>query len=104
MLESVDFPAPFSPSSACTSPWDASKSTSSFATTPGNRFVIPRSVTADGMVDAGRGTGPARQVEPLALRASDDALHEPVNRIELFDGHRLTRGHKKLAVLVVDRA
>src|SRR6266571_2233872 len=38
---SVDFPAPFSPSSACTSPRRRSKSTSSLATTPGNRFVIP---------------------------------------------------------------
>ena len=35
MFESVDLPAPFSPSSACTSPSAASKSTPSFATTPG---------------------------------------------------------------------
>ena len=46
MFESVLFPAPFSPSSACTSPTAASKSTASFATTPGNRFVIPRIATA----------------------------------------------------------
>src|SRR5688572_4939302 len=38
MFESVLFPAPFSPSSACTSPTAASKSTPSLATTPGNRF------------------------------------------------------------------
>ena len=41
MFESVLLPAPFSPSSACTSPRAASKSTCSFATTPGKRFVIP---------------------------------------------------------------
>ena len=35
MFESVDLPAPFSPSSACTSPSAASKWTPSFATTPG---------------------------------------------------------------------
>src|SRR6478735_3016999 len=48
MLDSVVLPAPFSPSSACTSPAAASKSTSSLATTAGNRFVIPRSATAGG--------------------------------------------------------
>src|SRR5215210_1900832 len=42
MFISVDLPAPFSPRSACTSPWRRSKSTSSLATTPGNRFVTPR--------------------------------------------------------------
>ena len=46
MFESVLLPAPFSPSSACTSPSAASKSTPSFATTAGNRFVIPRRRTA----------------------------------------------------------
>src|SRR6266498_1865320 len=43
MFISVDLPAPFSPSNACTSPLRRSKSTWSFASTPGNRFVIPRS-------------------------------------------------------------
>src|SRR5438067_1805072 len=42
MFISVDLPAPFSPSSACTSPGRSSKSTRSSATTPGNRFVMPR--------------------------------------------------------------
>ena len=48
MFDSVLLPAPFSPSSACTSPARASKSTPSFATTPGKRFVIPRIATAGG--------------------------------------------------------
>src|SRR5258708_39633281 len=43
MFSSVDLPAPFSPSSACTSPRRRSKSTWSFASTPGKRFVRPRS-------------------------------------------------------------
>src|SRR5262245_30528716 len=43
MFISVDLPAPFSPSSASTSPRWRSRSTWSFARTPGNRFVIPRS-------------------------------------------------------------
>ena len=46
MFESVLLPAPFSPSSACTSPAAATKSTASFASTPGKRFVIPRISTA----------------------------------------------------------
>src|SRR5580765_2361907 len=54
MFISVDFPAPFSPSSACTSPLRRSKSTWSFATTPGNRFVMPRiSRTVEASTDAG---------------------------------------------------
>src|SRR5262249_56102786 len=48
MFESVVFPAPFSPSSACTSPTPASNVTPSFATTPGKRFVIPFIRTAGG--------------------------------------------------------
>src|SRR5205823_5647909 len=43
MFISVDFPAPFSPSRACTSPSLRPKSTWPFASTPGNRFVMPRS-------------------------------------------------------------
>src|SRR5689334_7263814 len=42
----VDLPAPFSPTIACTSPEATSTFTSSLASTPGNRFVIPRSSTA----------------------------------------------------------
>src|SRR6266567_2614736 len=42
MFMSVDFPAPFSPSSACTSPRRTSNETSSFATTPGNSLRMPR--------------------------------------------------------------
>src|SRR5688572_5744294 len=38
----VDFPAPFSPTRACTSPGRSSKETSSRASTPGNRFVTRR--------------------------------------------------------------
>jgi hypothetical protein len=46
MFESVLLPAPFSPRRACTSPAAASKSTASFASTPGKRFVIPCIETA----------------------------------------------------------
>ena len=41
MLMRVDLPAPFSPNSTWTSPRRTSKSTSSRATTPGNRLVMP---------------------------------------------------------------
>src|SRR6266702_330615 len=57
---SVDLPAPFSPSSACTSPRRRSKSTPSFATTAPNLFVMPRSSSAScssgcvGVTSAGR--------------------------------------------------
>src|SRR6185437_12676798 len=42
MFISVDLPAPFSPSSACTSPRRTSNETSSLATTPGNSLRMPR--------------------------------------------------------------
>ena len=42
---SVDFPAPFSPSRQCTSPRRSVRSIRSFASTPGNPFVIPASST-----------------------------------------------------------
>src|ERR671936_318405 len=42
MFMRVVLPAPFSPRGACTSPRRTSKSTWSFARTPGNCFVIPR--------------------------------------------------------------
>src|SRR5215472_4462658 len=42
MFISVDLPAPFSPSSACTSPRRTSSDTSSLATTPGNSLRMPR--------------------------------------------------------------
>src|SRR5215216_4267937 len=41
-LIKVDFPAPFSPTRACTSPGCSSRETSSRASTPGNRFVTRR--------------------------------------------------------------
>src|SRR5207249_3382060 len=98
MFESVLLPAPFSPSNACTSPAAASKSTPSFATTPGKRFVIPRITTADAggappaplrsrTVRSGVGS-PTR----LALRAADHALHEPVHRVQVVDRELLPRG------------
>src|SRR6201996_7153173 len=46
---SVDLPAPFSPSSAWTSPGITSKSTRSLATTEPNFFVIPLSSSAGGV-------------------------------------------------------
>src|SRR6185312_15338917 len=102
MFESVDLPAPFSPSRACTSPSAASKSTPSFATTPGNRFVMFRSSTAGAMGIRGRGRSPAR-MSHLALRASDDALDEPVHGVEVLDGQPLALLHPQLAALVVER-
>src|SRR4051794_14272107 len=48
MFISVDFPAPFSPRSALTSPPRRSKSTLSFARTPGNCFVMCRSSRTGG--------------------------------------------------------
>src|SRR4029079_8546079 len=107
MFESVLFPAPFSPSSACTSPAAASKSTPSFASTPGNRFVTPCMTTA-GPFGAAVGVA-ASFTALLARRAADHALHEPVHSVEavgsaLEDLPRLALRNAQLPALVVERA
>src|SRR5438093_10909603 len=107
MFESVLLPAPFSPSSACTSPTAASKSTPSFASTPGNRFVIPRMTTAAPFGAAVRVA--ASFTALLARRATDHALHEPVHSVEAVrsareDLHRLALRNTQLPTLIVERA
>src|SRR5919201_4320273 len=109
MFESVLFPAPFSPSSACTSPTAASKSTRSFASTPGKCFVIPCILTA-GTGEAPDGPAPligtfssGASRKELALRASDHALDEEVHRVALLDGHHVSLPDPQLAALVVER-
>src|SRR5438067_7953216 len=104
MLDSVVLPAPFSPRSACTSPSAASKSTWSFATTPGNRFVIPRRATAGCTGGEASGEAWTSPLNPLALRAADHALHEPVHRIQVVDRQALPLFDAQLALLVVQRA
>src|SRR5919198_503138 len=97
MFESVLLPAPFSPSSACTSPSAASKSTRSFATTPGNRFVIPRRATAGRLelIAGGEESGESAaspRCSALALGPPDPALDEPVHRVQVLDGQLLALG------------
>src|ERR671918_1347963 len=45
IFESVDFPAPFSPTKACTRPARHSKSTPSRALAPGKDLTIPSALT-----------------------------------------------------------
>src|ERR671932_2638685 len=94
MFISVVLPAPFSPRSACTSPRWTSKSTWSFARTPGNRFVIPRtsrigrSSTDDDSRRAGPRARPSSSMRNVLLRprnldlARDDLL---LQRVHLRD-------------------
>src|SRR3954465_9362832 len=110
MFESVVFPAPFSPSSACTSPAAASKSTRSLATPPGKRFVIPSSLTAGAVLAFSgirRRTGRAR-ARPvrgqLALGAADHAFDKPVHRVQVLHVQPLALLDAQLALLVVERA
>src|SRR5512145_1891689 len=82
MFMRVDFPAPFSPRSACTSPFTRSKSTWSLATTPGNRFVMPfssrRAGSAMGGGRQGAGTVRAPCISSLfeRIRHRDGAVHD----------------------------
>src|SRR5262245_9439620 len=97
MCASVLLPAPFSPRSACTSPAAASKSTPSFATTPGKRLVNPRTAMAGG-----------GQPEPSPApgsggKSSNDALHEPVHGVEILDVQPGALRDLELPLLVVER-
>src|SRR5881396_23762 len=104
MFESVVFPAPFSPSSACTSPSAASKSTPSFATTRGNRFVIPRSTTAGAGEEEVGGEAVTSPPGGLTLGAADHALDEPAHRVQLLDRQANALPDAQLALLVVQGA
>src|SRR5436190_9507019 len=119
MFERVLFPAPFSPSSAWTSPGAASKSTASFATTPGKRFVIPRIQTAEeapgspAPLSSGTELGaccPTRLAGRVDVRdRPDHASDEPLHRVQLVDARLRVRVEAlplrdpQLARLVVDR-
>src|SRR5664280_2582564 len=85
----VDFPAPFSPSSAQISPGWTSKSMSSTATTSTNRFEIPRMETADGMLcsQAPSIAGWHPCVQRYLNFAALDCLHRLLERGQLLGGH-----------------
>src|SRR5438445_5533472 len=113
MFESVLLPAPFSPSSACTSPAAASKSTASLARTPGKRFVIPRMATAGEAPGSPAPLAAATELgaccpTDLARRRNvgngpDDALHEPLHRVQVLDLQALAFRNRDLAALVLHR-
>src|SRR5690242_12271635 len=91
MFISVDLPAPFSPSSACTSPLRRSKSTLSLATTPGNAFLIPRisrTVEASTAEDSMEVVGAGLQRSGDLDLARDDLLLQLVHLVDevLRDG------------------
>src|SRR5690349_7764165 len=99
MFISVDLPAPFSPSSACTSPLRRSKLTWSFASTPGNRFVMPRisrTVEASTAEDSMEAAGAKLQGRGRLDLARDDLGLQLVHlvderlrygRVDLADAH-----------------
>src|SRR3954468_20246407 len=98
MFISVDFPAPFSPSSACTSPRRSSKSTWSFATTPGKRFVMPMSSrrgASSAMRGVERAPPPAPPVcfEPLLDRVGDGDVAVDDLLLDVFELLLVRLGH-----------
>src|SRR5512134_1647638 len=96
---SVDFPAPFSPISACTSPGRRSMLTSSLATTPGNFFVMWSSTTRGGAERPASScsvavVGTTRSLDVLrTLRnhdvAAEDLLRVPIDDVDNLGGERL---------------
>ena len=63
---SVDFPAPFSPTSTSTSPARASSETSSSARTPGKLFPMPR-ISSSGGTSYGDDCAFARVKAPTSI-------------------------------------
>src|SRR5476651_2194887 len=80
---SVDLPAPFSPTSACTSPERRSKETPVSAWTPANDFVMPSASSSSGRTASGV-RGPAEWRAPGSFPGNAlevAALPERVHRI-----------------------
>src|SRR5918999_1332187 len=85
ILTNVDFPAPFSPTSACTSPRRSSTPTPSSAVTPAKRLVMPSilrttSVIAPLCPVVRRGGG-----SRSALRADSVRLRDELLRVGLVE-------------------
>src|SRR6478736_10043921 len=105
----VDLPAPFSPIRACTSPGRASNETSSFATTPGKRFVMPSSTTKGGalarpapspsLIVVGRRRCRLRILRNLD-RPVDDVLPVQLERRDDVRSHQLAVGFGVVQSLV----
>src|ERR1051325_7036223 len=113
MLMSVDLPAPFSPTSAWTSPRWRSNETRSGASTPGKRLVIWR-ISRRGVMASLECGGHAAAVRAPAWPAHSTSL--PVNLrpcvipvldhrrvdVALVDGHRLQQDGRHVLLPVVD--
>ncbi len=87
---SVDLPAPFSPSSAWTSPGSNVSDTSSLATTPGNRLVMPRSSTR--MIDESSRNGGVPVGTPPSSRSHHQDDQSPMVSSPLMISARAPRG------------
>src|SRR5206468_12078312 len=97
----VDLPAQFSPLSSCTSLGRSYREASSFATTPGKRFVMPSSTTKGGApsrsalpkspIVVGRRRGRLRLLRNLD-RPVDDVLPVQLDRRDDVRRHELAVG------------
>src|SRR6266508_5199965 len=93
MFERVVFPAPFSPSSAWTSPFRSSRSTPSRAGAPSKLLLIPRARTttpSEGASAGSRAGSPSVGIAAgTSLRDPAHALDRPVDLVGLLRGEGL---------------
>src|SRR3989442_3102675 len=102
MFISVDLPAPFSPSSACTSPSRRSKSTWSLARTPGNRFVMPLSSSAAGASSIAGDSKQSSETTRAGLFGPPSRTASGAGLAARYDRRRLDRAGDDLLLQRVD--
>src|SRR3954447_22171564 len=111
-LISVDLPAPFSPTSACTSPGSSANETSSSATTPEKRLVTSRTsrigssatLTSVRVLDVVAGVGLVEQaVLDDHLGRDRLAVEEALDRVEGQRSEARVGLHRRAEVAADDR-
>src|SRR5262245_2183605 len=78
----VDFPAPFSPSNACTSPWCRSKETFLRARTAAKDLVMESSWSNGALIGARWGETPSSEALALAGSEAPDCFRDHAETVQ----------------------
>src|SRR3954468_399161 len=104
IFASVDLPAPFSPTSACTSPAASSRSTPRSARTPANALTTPPAETAaEGRSPPAAVSRSVTSVLVLGLPLADVRLRQHPGPDRLRDERRVSRPERPHGALAGDQ-